>query len=302
MRVGKVLAGAARELAAAGVESPRPEAELLVASVLGLIEEPRAALYRDPGREVGTAQARTLAALVLRRLAGEPVQYVVGRAWFRDLTLEVGRGVLIPRPETEVLAGEAIAWLGRTGRGGAGPSSGAGPVVLDLGTGSGCIALAMAVECPGARLIGSELSLASLRYAVRNRARTEVRHPGTAPRVSYLAADGFTALRPGPLFDVVVGNPPYVAEGELAALPREVREHEPAAALVAGHDGLAALVGIVERAPAYLRPGGLLALEVGEGQADNVAARCARHGEYRPARIVRDLAGRARVVTAERRP
>jgi release factor glutamine methyltransferase len=297
MRVAETLAGAARELAAAGVESHRVEAEWLVASVLGLIDAPRSALFQDPDRALSIAQARTLAALLLRRMAGEPVQYLVGRAWFRELSLDVGRGVLIPRPETEVLAGEVIAWLGAR----AGAGRGAAPRVFDLGTGSGCIALAVAAECPAARVLGSDLSLAALRYARRNRTRVEGSHPGTAARVAWLAADGFAAFRDAPCFDAVVSNPPYVGEGELPTLQREVREHEPAAALVAGRGGLAILEAVVERAGVFLRPGGLLALEVGDGQADNVAARIAACPLFGPARVTRDLAGTPRVVMAELR-
>ena len=296
MRVGETLAEAARELAAGGVESARVEAEWLVASVLGLLDAPRAALFQARERELSTAQARTLAVLLLRRLAGEPVQYLVGRAWFRELALEVGRGVLIPRPETEVLAGEVLAWLAAPGGGG----RAAAPRVFDLGTGSGCIALAVAAECPRARVVGGELSPAALRYARRNRARVEAVHPGTAARVAWLAADGFAALRPGPVFDAVVSNPPYVDDADLPGLQREVRDHEPAAALAGGRGGLAVLAAVVDGAAAFLRPGGLLALEVGATQADNVAARIAAAGAYGPARTVADLAGRPRVVTAER--
>jgi release factor glutamine methyltransferase len=293
MRVTETLAEVARELAGAGVEGARVEAELLVASVLGLLDAPRSAFYAEAARALSAAEARTLAALLLRRRAGEPVQYLVGRAWFRELSLVVGRGVLIPRPETEGLAGEVIAWLARVPTG--------TPTVLDLGTGTGCIALAVAAECPRARVVGSELSLAALAYARRNRTRVERSHPGAAERVRWLAADGFSAFRPGPRFDVVVSNPPYVSEADRARLPREVREHEPAAALFGGTDGLAVLAAIVERAGAFLRPGGLLALEVGDGQADNVAARIAAGCTFGPARVAPDLAGTPRVVTAERR-
>jgi release factor glutamine methyltransferase len=310
MKLGETLAGVARELAGGGVESPRVEAEILLASVLGALDAPRASLFAEAERELSSAQARTLAALVLTRLSGVPVQYVVGRAWFRDLTLEVGRGVLVPRPETEILAGEVIAWLGRrsAARGSdarRGPDSARGPdspLVLDLGTGSGAIALAVAAEFSPARVVASDLSPAALAYARRNRERVERSFPGTAARVLPVAGDGLAPFRPGPSFDAVVSNPPYVSAADFPALQREVREHEPEMALVAERGGLAALEAIVERAPEILRPGGLLALEVGEGQSDNVAARIAARGAYVPARVVLDLAGRPRVVMAERQP
>ena len=277
----------AGELGRAGIESTRAEAEILVSAVLGLLDEPRVALLAAGDRELSTAQARTLASLLLRRISGEPVQYVVRRAWFRDLVLEVGPGVLIPRPETEHLAGEVIAWIG-----------GRAAHVLDVGTGSGAIALAVAAESPSARVVGADISPEALRIARRNRDRVEAKYPGTASRVALVAGDGFGTLRG--VFDVVVSNPPYVSEADAASLPREVRDHEPAVALFAPDRGLSVIDRLVREAPAHLVPGGLLALEVGDGQAGEVRERIAAAKSYREARVVRDLAGRERVVLAER--
>ena len=277
----------AGELGRAGIESTRAEAEILVSAVLGLLDEPRVALLAAGDRELSTAQARTLASLLLRRISGEPVQYVVRRAWFRDLVLEVGPGVLIPRPETEHLAGEVITWIG-----------GRAAHVLDVGTGSGAIALAIAAESPAARVVGVDITPESLRFARRNRDRVEAKYPGTASRVALVAGDGFGALRGG--FDVVVSNPPYVSESDAASLPREVRDHEPAVALFAPDRGLSVIDRLVREAPAHLLPGGLLALEVGDGQAGEVRDRIGAAASYREARVVRDLAGRERVVLAER--
>lgn len=290
----ETLAGVARELAAQGVASPLAEAEILLAGVFGLLDAPRAALHREPERELSTAEARTLASLILRRGTGVPVQYLVRRAWFRDLTLEVGPGVLVPRPETEVLAGEVLAWLTERLR------ERSSPLVLDLGTGSGCIALAIVTEHPGARVVASDLSLDALRFARANRARAEREFPGVTERVSLVAADGLRAFRAQPIFDVIVSNPPYVGESERESLPREVRDHEPAVALFAGPSGISVIEWIVRDAPACLRPGGLLAIEVSETQADNVIARISSRGAYGPARAVKDLAGKPRVVLAER--
>jgi release factor glutamine methyltransferase len=277
------MAGLSREFSSAGIESHRIEAEILVSAVLGLLDKPRVELLRAGDRELDTVQARTLASLAARRLGGEPVQYIVRRAWFRDLVLEVGPGVLIPRPETEVLAGEAIQWIGRR------PAR-----VLDIGTGSGCIALAMATECPEAEVVAADVSPEALRYALANRDR----YPGAARRVRILQGDGL-AEPPGP-FEVVVSNPPYVSEVEASALPRDVREHEPGIALFAAKDGLAVLEQIIAGAPDRLVPGGLLALEVGEGQARVVAERITQNGAFGGPRIVPDLAGRERVVLAEK--
>jgi release factor glutamine methyltransferase len=213
---------------------------------------------------LNTAQARTLASLVLRRISGEPVQYIVRRAWFRDLVLEVGPGVLIQRPETEVLAGEVIAWVGER------PAR-----VLDVGTGSGCIALAIAAECAAASVIALDVSPEALRYAEANRARVEEQFPGTAARVQILEGEGMTSLFASDRFDVVVSNPPYVSESDAAGLPRDVRDHEPPIALFAPRDGLAMLEEIVAESPEKLRPGGLLALEVGDGQVlEHCAVSC----------------------------
>lgn len=286
----EALAGVDKELSRAGMEGHRVEAEIFVSAVLGLLDEPRVDLLRAADRELSTAQARTLASLVLRRLSGEPVQYIVRRAWFRDLVLEVGPGVLIPRPETEILAGEVIAHIGeRRAR------------VLDVGTGSGCIALAIAAECPNSTVIGLDVSPEALLYAEINRDRVEARFSGTASRVQILQGEGLASLFATDRFDVIVSNPPYVSESEAASLPRDVREHEPHLALFAPKDGLAMLEEIVAGAPERLAPGGLLALEVGDGQANAVAGRIAGSGAYGVARVVSDLAGRDRVVLAENR-
>jgi release factor glutamine methyltransferase len=290
MNVRDVLSGVGQELAKAGIESQRIESEILVSTVLGLLDEPRVELLRAGDRELNTAEARTLASLVLRRISGEPVQYIVRRAWFRDLVLEVGPGVLIPRPETEVLAGEVIAWIGER------PAR-----VVDVGTGSGCIALAIAAECPKANVIALDVSPEALRYAEANRDRVERQFPGTAARVQILEGAGMASLFATDRFDVVVSNPPYVSESDAASLPRDVRDHEPKIALFAPRDGLAMLEEIVAESPEKLRPGGLLALEVGDGQAAVVAARIQAGGAFGETRVVADLAGRDRVVLAERR-
>jgi len=281
MKARDALTGVRQELANAGIESHRIEAEILLSAVLGLIDEPRVELLRAGDRELTTAEARTLASLVMRRLAGEPVQYLVRRAWFRDLVLEVGPGVLIPRPETEVLAGEVIAWIADR------PAC-----VLDIGTGSGCIALAIAAECASARVTAVDVSPEALAYMKRNLAR----YPELAARVVVLEGE----MAPGP-FDAVVSNPPYVSESEAASLPREVRDHEPAVALFAPKDGLAVIERIVAQAPERLVDGGLLALEVGDGQSERVVERIQTNGAYEEPRVVPDLAGRARVVLAKRR-
>jgi release factor glutamine methyltransferase len=297
VKARETLEGVIIELERAGVESARAEAEILIAAALGLLEEPRAAVYAAGARELESAQARTLASLVMRRLDGEPVQYVVRRAWFRDLVLEVGPGVLIPRPETERLVEEVLRWLGERDA----------ARILDLGTGSGCIVLALAHEHPGVRALGVDVSPAALGYAARNRERLGALDPTAAERVSFWASDLFAALSPEARFEVIVSNPPYVGREETERLPREVREHEPEAALFAPGHATAILEAIVDRAPGFLAPRGLLALEIGETHADNVtsridAARAAGLPAYETPRVLEDLTGRPRLVLAERRP
>lgn len=296
MKLRESILGVTRELEGAGVESASPEAELLVASVSGLLEASRADLYRSEERELSTAETRTLANLVLRRCAGEPTQYLIGRAWFRDLVLEVGPGVLIPRPETEVLAGKVLEWIEQR-------QAGSQLVrVLDIGTGSGCIALSLASECQSAEVVAIDLSREALDFCFRNLARVARRAPRAASRVRLVAGDLFTALKSDRVFDIVVSNPPYVGCDDGPSLPREVRDHEPPVALYSGSSGNATLHAIIDEASGFLRAGGLLALEVGEGHADNVVGRIAATGVFAPAEAVKDLAGRIRIVLAERSP
>jgi release factor glutamine methyltransferase len=290
MKLGETIKGLERELRGAGIESPGPEAEMLVAAVTELLDAPRSELLGEAERELTRDQARTLAKLVLRRTAGVPVQYLIGRAWFRDLILEVGPGVLVPRPETELLVGEVLLWLGSK------RSAEATVRVLEIGTGSGCIALALATETEMAQVLATDLSLDALEYARRNRDRIG------AGRVTLLASDLFSALRPGPHFDVVVSNPPYIDRSEMEDLPREVRDHEPDSALFPPGSGTDTLTSIINEAAHFLFPGGLLALEIGETQADNVRGQIEKTGSYEPARTVLDLAGKTRLVLAERSP
>lgn len=298
MKVREVLSGLIVELREAGVESARVEAEILLAAVLDLLEAPRSALYGAGERDLTSAEARTLAGLALRRGSGEPSQYLVGRAWFRELTLAVGPGVLIPRPETEQLVERVLEWL-------AGRAPGAR--VLDVGTGSGCIALSLALEGKGTQVIGVDSSRPALRWAERNLERLRARDPEAAGRVQLRSSDLFSGVAEEPPFDAVVSNPPYVGREEAEKLPREVRDHEPPEALFALGRATAVLDAVVDNAAQFLVPGGLLALEIGETQADNIAGRIQAaqsggHPVYAAPRVLEDLSGRPRLVLAERRP
>lgn len=334
---------AAEHLAGRGFENARLEAELLLAHVLGLR---RLDLYLQHDRPLTAEEVEAFRALVRRRLHHEPLQYITGEAAFRELTLKADRRALIPRPETEVLVGEVLAWArerilapqraqmaqraqrtdGPAERGerategaGASPLGKPAPApekgetagsplrpsrslrlehsltAVDVGTGSGAIALSLALEGPFERVVATDVSAEALELAAENasahglRERTELRQ-----------GRGFTALGADERFDVVVSNPPYVAEPERGMLAPEVREWEPAAALFAGVDGLDVIREVVAGAPCHLTPGGLLALEVGLGQAAAVAALVEGEGAYARVWTVPDLAGRERIVLAER--
>lgn len=272
--IGTLLDAATGELQGRS-DSPVLDAELLLGHVLGLS---RAVLRAREDEPVPPVQARRFAQLVTRRADGAPVAYLTGRRAFWDLELEVGPGVLVPRPETELLVEAAVAEL-RGHR---------AVTVLDLGTGSGAIALAIAVESATARVTAVEASAAALAIARRNAESSSL-----APRVECLGGEWYLPVA-GRRFDLIVSNPPYLAADDphLAAL-----FHEPAEALVAGPTGLEALEVVVAGAPAHLRPGGLLLVEHGAGQGPAVRQLCTAAG-LREVHTLTDLAGLERVTAA----
>ncbi len=265
---------AERDLAEAGVDSPRVDAEYLVADVLG---RTRTELYaRDGG--LSEAERTRLAELVSRRRLREPLAYILGEWDFRNLTLAVDRRVLVPRPETEVVVERALALIRDVET----------PRVVDVGTGSGAIALAIAAEHPGACVLGIDLSPEALEVACANRERN-----GLTERVTLAETDLLNGLA-GPV-DLVVSNPPYVREDEVDSVDPEIRDWEPRLAVVGE--------GVAERlatdALRVLKEHGALVLECGDGQAQGLAAHLRDVG-YRELRITRDLAGRERVVEGRR--
>ena len=289
MNLRQALDGVARQLAKPGEHDGRGEAEILLGR---LLSTGRADLYLHGGDEFDTGAARTLALWILRRQGGEPLQYITGEAAYRDLVLEVGPGVFIPRPETELLVDVALAFL--QARFGA-PGAGAAPRVLECCTGSGALALAVAVERPDAVVIATELSPRALAFAGRNRARLT---PAEAARVHLVHGDLATALR-GP-FDALLANPPYIAESERADLPGDVLDHEPHLALFAAHGGMAIIERLISEGAALVAPGGLLALELGAGQGDTARTRLATDPRWVGGEVRKDLAGRARMLLARR--
>ena len=270
--VQEAVRAAAGELAAAGVPSPRFDAEELAAFSLGV---ERRDLWRAP------AVGPEFVSYVRRRVAREPLQHITGRAHFRHLTLAVGPGVFVPRPETEVVVDAVLAAL-------RGASS---PVVVDLGTGSGAIALAVAHEVPGARVHAVEADPAAHAWAARNAGGTTV-----DLRLGDMA-DAFPDLD-GEV-DVVVSNPPYIPVGAVVRDP-EVATHDPALALWSGADGLDA-VRVVERVAArLLRPGGTVVVEHADLQGESAPAVFAATGRWTGVADHRDLADRDRYLTARR--
>lgn len=266
-----------------GFAQGRLEAELLLAHVLGL---ERLQLYLQFDRPVSDAELERYRGFVRRRLKHEPLQYILGEAAFRHLRLQVDRRVLIPRPETEVLVGAVLDWAAARG----------GPLrALDLGTGSGAIALSLVKEGRFAAVVATDVSPDAVAVARANAAAAAVGE-GLELRVGSL----WEPLGRDEQFDVVVSNPPYVARAEVAGLASEVSQWEPPDALFGGNDGLDVLRPIVAGAAGHLVPGGLLALEIGATQGTAVTALIAAAGSaWGAPRVIKDLAGRDRVVLAE---
>lgn len=262
-----------------GVTEPRLNAELLLAGALGV---KRLDLYLQFDRPLTADELAGFKPRLLRRARGEPLQYIAGEAQFRNLTLRVDPRVLIPRPETELLVGAVLEWA----------AAHEAHRALDVGTGSGAIALSLATEGE-MEVVATDLSSDALELAGEN---LRVAAPGA--RVEFREGSVYEPVT-GDLFDVVVSNPPYIGERERPELDSEVADWEPAGALFSGGDGLDVIRAIVRGAPDHLRPGGLLALEIGATQAEPVAALIRERPAFREPLIRKDLAGRDRIVLAE---
>lgn len=279
--VGALLNGATDRLAAAGVPSPAHDARELLAHVLD--RRPPLLARTDP---VGPEQQEHFAALLDRRSARVPLQHLTGEAPFRYLTLAVGPGAFVPRPETEVMTGWAIDRLRER------PVDAPPAVVVDLCTGSGAIAKAIATEVPGTRVCAVELSPDAHAWAERNLADTDV---------TLVLADMADALPElDGTVDLVICNPPYVPLDAYDSVVTEARDHDPTVALFSGDDGLDAIRVLTVTAARLLRPGGLLTFEHAELQAEAAPAVVVTSGGYRTVRDHRDLTGRPRFVTAVR--
>ena len=284
--VRSAVANATRRLRARHCQSPRLDAEILLAEALRVTREK---LYAEPERELTAAEQATYKSMVDRRAHREPVAYIVGRKQFRGIELRLDETTLIPRPETETLVEVALEKLAACGK--------RRPLLLDLGTGSGAIALAVAAEHPTVEVVASEVHPAPLETARLNAARL-----GLAGRVKFVVSDLFAGLPAGVRFDVIVSNPPYVSNDALRRVAVEIRGFEPHVALKGGKDGLDFYRRIVPEATTYLEPGGHIAVEIPDTKFVEVMQLFIAAGRYDGIDLRHDLGGLPRVIVAREKP
>ncbi|MES2790297.1 MAG: peptide chain release factor N(5)-glutamine methyltransferase [Planctomycetota bacterium] len=267
-----------------GSDTPRLDAQILLAFTRKCS---RIELYTNYETPLTDAERSQMRDLVKRRSQAEPVAYLVGHREFFSLDFRVTKDVLIPRPDTETLVLEALERA----------KAFTAPRILDLCTGSGCIAVSLTVNLPTAVCTASDISPAAIQIATENAQTHKV-----GDRITFLEGDLFAALPRDAQFDLIVSNPPYIPEGEIAGLDADVRNHEPLHALQAGTDGMLFLNQIVEQASRYLVPGGWLALETGIEQAPLTAQALEARRDFTEVKVVKDAGGRPRVVLAQRVP
>lgn len=258
-----------------GIERAQKEAEILIAYGAGI---EALEMYRD-NPDMTDSQICAAEKLLSRRLLREPLSYIIGHEEFLDLMLEVGDGVLIPRPETELMAEHALKKRGAQS-------------ILDLCTGSGCLALALARGISSSHVYGVDISDVAVGYAKRNAVRNNISN------VTFLKGDLFEPFKEREIFDLIISNPPYIRSGDIIGLQPEIREWEPKTALDGGEDGLDFYRRIIPSARGYLKDRGMLMLEIGAGQADDTADMI-RSAGYSRFRIIKDYNGIERIVEAE---
>ena len=301
MRLLDLLRKSTESLEAAGMEDALPDAEMIVLHALGM--ERLDAYVNNP--EMGRADAAKIRRLIQRRMKGEPVQYITGSVAFLGLQIKVGKGVLIPRPETELLVEEVIKTVKREVLGGRSQDEPTGAAsctsrltphaslsVLDLCTGSGCIALALAREFPDAEVYGTDISKEALAYARKNAKINGIQN------AKFLLGSLFGPVT-GRKFNIITANPPYIRRDELDTLQREIRDWEPVAALAGGEDGMDFYRQILSSAGKYLGPGGCMFLELGYDQSEEVRKIAGAEG-FKDVAVMNDYAGIGRVMKAGR--
>ena len=323
MTVLEAIQKSAEFLAKKGVESPRLQTELLLAHLLKL---PRMKLYLNFERTLTPAEVDGLREFIRRRGQREPLQHITGSTSFCGLEIAVNRHTLVPRPETELLAELGWEFLSSRGRESAHSSEQndqrrlmSAATVLDFGTGTGCIAIALAVKCPSAKVVATDVSPDALALAKQNAGRHNV-----AERIEFLQGDGFAALhneseggaprcpdspkeewgsRSSPLrkmeFDLIISNPPYIPSAEIATLQSEVRDFDPHGALDGGADGLDFYRKLAAEAKPFLKPGGKIMLEFGDGQAAAIR-KMFETEKWIVEAVKEDYSQRARILIARR--
>jgi len=270
-------------LAKKGVESPRLQAELLLAHLLKM---PRMKLYLSFERALAPAETDALRELVKRRGRREPLQHITGSVSFCGLEIAVNRQALVPRPETELLAELGWQFLSTLNPQ---PST-----ALDFGTGTGCIAIALAVKCPNAKITATDVSAEALALAGENVARHNV-----AGQIQFFRGDGFAAFSTDETFDLIISNPPYIPTGEIATLQPEVRDFDPRAALDGGADGLDFYRRSGREAKSFLKPDGRIMLEFGDGQ-DGAIRKIFEAEKWIVEAVKEDYSHRARILIARK--
>ncbi len=286
MTVATALAHAISALSSAEIDTPRLDAQLLLVWTLKCRRED---LAREPERALTGREQIIYAKAVALRTERRPLPYITGEAWFYGRPFKINRAVLIPRPETEMLI-ELARWI---------CESVPAPTLADIGTGSGCLAVTLACEMPAAQVWATDLSADALKLARKNVVRYDLE-----ARVTLRHGDLLAPLPPDLQCDVIVSNPPYIAETEIRSLQPEVRDYEPLLALcgdkgASGPDGAALHRRLLGEARAHLKPGGWLLLEVGQGQAETVSE-AARMAGYAAVSVRQDMAGIGRVVIGKR--
>lgn len=266
-------------LAKRGVESPRLQTELLLAHLLKM---PRMNLYLNFERVLTPAETDLLREAIMRRSRREPLQHIVGSTSFCGFEMAVNRHALVPRPETELLAEAGWTFLSAINH----PST-----ALDFGTGTGCLAIALAAKCPEVKIIALDISAEALTLAKENAAKNNV-----DGRIEFLHADGFDALNTAQ-FDLIISNPPYIPTGEIATLQPEVRDFDPRAALDGGMDGLDFYRMLAARAKAHLKSFGKIMMEFGDGQAEAIR-RIFENEKWIVEAVKEDYSQRARILIA----
>jgi release factor glutamine methyltransferase len=288
MTVLEILNWATNHLEDHQVENPRLNAELLLGRVLNLSKE---GLYARLNGQFRQEEKEALERSIERRISGEPLQYILGHQEFWSIDFKVDPRVLIPRPETELLVEQSVSILSET-------PLGQTPSVLEIGTGSGAIAISLAKEVRDIFIVATDISREALLLAKENAKSAGVFH-----RIAFVNADllgPFRYLRDQEPFDLILSNPPYIDRSGIQRLAREIRDYEPIAALDGGEDGMEFYRRIISQAPSYLRRGGWLLLEVGEGQGEKVADQLERTGYFLKPQLIPDSSGIKRVVKTQK--